>query len=233
MLRLVLVKLAQLAADVPEVHELDINPLIADETGVLALDVRIAVAPAVAMFKGAGHSRMAIRPYPSESERHLVLADDWQIFVRPIRPEDEALVRSFFAKVTREDLRLRFFGPVAAFSHAFIVRLTQLDYARAIAFVALDEASEEMIGSVRLHADANYETAEYAILLRSDLKGHGLGWALMETMLAYARAEGLKRVYGQILRENTVMLKMCAELGFAVTDDPDDTNIRVASLELA
>jgi acetyltransferase len=119
---------------------------------------------------------------------------------------------------------------VKEISHPFIARLTQLDYARAIAFVAVDEASGEMIGGVRLHADANYETGEYAILLRSDLKGRGLGWKLMELIIEYARAEGLKRIEGQILRENAVMLRMCAELGFRIEDDPSDGHIRIASL---
>jgi acetyltransferase len=229
---LVLVRLGQLAADVPELRELDINPLLADETGVLALDMRIAVAPAAPKFKGRGHPRFAVRPYPGEWERHIVLGEDWRVFVRPIRPEDEALLRGFFARVTAEDLRLRFFAPVRDLSHVFIARLTQLDYARANAFVAIDEASGEMIGSVRLHADANYERAEYAVIVRSDLKGHGLGWALMALMLDYARAEGLRFIEGQVLRENTAMLKLCAELGFTIANDPDDPNIRIASLAL-
>lgn len=229
---LVLVRLAQLAADVPELRELDINPLLADETGVLALDMRIAVAPAEAIFKGRGHPRFAVRPYPGEWERHLVVGDGWRIFVRPIRPEDESLVRNFFAHVTPEDLRLRFFAPVKDLSHVFIARLTQLDYARANAFIAIDEASAEMVGGVRLHADADYERAEFAVIVRSDLKERGLGWALMSLMLDYARAEGLRHVVGQVLRENTVMLKMCGELGFTIAADPDDPNIRIASIAL-
>ena len=229
---LVLVRLAQLAADLPELRELDINPLLADEAGVLALDMRIAVAPSEAKFKGRGHPRFAVRPYPSEWERHFMLPDGRRVFVRPIRPEDEALVREFFAHVTPEDLRLRFFAPVRDLSHVFIARLTQLDYARAIAFIAIDETGGEMIGSVRLHADANYERAEYAVIVRSDMKGHGLGWALMALMLDYARAEGIRHVEGQVLRDNTAMLKMCAELGFTIADDPGDPGIRVASLTL-
>jgi len=229
---LTLVKLAQLAADLPEVREIDINPLLADHSGVIALDARVAVAPVEAKFKGPGHPRFAVRPYPKEWERNLVLADGGRVFVRPVRPEDEEIFRKFFARVTPEDLRLRFFAPVRDFSHAFIARLTQLDYARAIAFVALDE-SGDMLGAVRLHADANYEKAEYAILLRSDLKGRGLGWALMEMIIDYARGEGLKRIDGQILRENTVMLRMCRELGFSIEDDPADANICRARLALA
>ena len=89
-----------------------------------------------------------------------------------------------------------------------------------------------MIGGVRLHADANYERAEFAVIVRSDLKERGLGWALMSLMLDYARAEGLRHVEGQVLRENTAMLKMCGELGFTITADPDDPNIRIASIAL-
>jgi len=228
-LALVLVRLAQLAADVPELRELDINPLLADETGVLAVDMRIAIAPDGRSDRGHGHPRFAVRPYPSEWERHVTLADGRPLFIRPIRPEDVALVRAFFAHVTAEDLRLRFFAPVKDFSHVFLARFTQLDYARSIALVAIDEANGEMLGSVRLHADANYERAEYAVLVRSDAKGQGVGWLLMSMMLEYARADGLRFVEGQVLRENTVMLAMCRELGFAIADDPGDPNILLVS----
>ncbi|HTM96143.1 MAG TPA: GNAT family N-acetyltransferase, partial [Croceibacterium sp.] len=94
--------------------------------------------------------------------------------------------------VTMHDLRLRFFAPMKEFSHEFIARLTQLDYARAMAFVAFDEASDEPVGVVRIHSDSIYESGEYAILLRSDLKGRGLGWTLMQLIIEYARSEGLK-----------------------------------------
>ena len=228
---LVLVKLAQLAADLPEVRELDINPLLADETGVMSLDARVSIAPVESKLKGAGHPRFAVRPYPSEWERRIALSDGSEIFVRPVRPDDEPMFHRFFEHVSQEDLRLRFFAPVRTFSHTFIARLTQIDYARAMAFVALDETGE-MLGAVRLHSDANGETAEYAILLRSDLKGRGLGWKLMELMISYARSAGLKRIEGQILRENTVMLRMCTELGFQVGDDPEERDMCHVTLTL-
>ena len=230
---LVLVKLAQLIADVPEIHELDINPLIADDKGVLVLDARVAVAKVVPKFAGRGHPRLAIRSYPKEWERRICIGDNWRLSIRPVRPEDENLVRAFFERVSPDDLRLRFFAPVKEFSHIFIARLTQLDYARAIAFVAIDEANNEMVGGVRLHADANYDTGEYAILLRSDVKGRGLGWRLMKLMIEYAQAEGLKSVKGQILRENSAMLRMCREFGFNIVDDPDDPGSCVAVLTLS
>jgi RimJ/RimL family protein N-acetyltransferase len=165
-------------------------------------------------------------------QRHLVLGDGWRIFVRPISPDDEFRVRDLLAHVSMEDLRLRFFDSIKEFSHQFIARLTQLDYARAMAFVAIDEASGETLGVVRLHTDLNHEADEYAILLRSDLKGRGLGWALMQLIIEYAKSEGLRRIYGQILKENSVMLKMCRELGFKVTTDAEDRGVYDVTLDL-
>jgi acetyltransferase len=231
---LVLVKLAQLAADLPEVRELDLNPLLADEKGIIALDARIAVA-AVDRTRRApsGHPRFVVRPYPKEWERHTVLKDGTTIFIRPVRPEDEPLYGPFFDAVIASDLRLRFFAPVKDRSHAFIARFTQIDYARAMAFIAIEEASGRMLGVVRLHANANYDTAEYAVLVRSDLKGRGLGWILMQLMIEYARSEGLRVIEGQVLAENTTMLRMCAELGFRIAPDPRDANICVVTLPVA
>jgi acetyltransferase len=229
---LVLVKLAQLAADLPEVRELDINPFLADHDGVIAVDARVAVAK-VEGRKGRGHPRFAVRPYPREWERTVTIRDGRQLFVRPVRPEDEELFVEFLKRVTDEDLRLRFFAPVRDFSHAFLARLIQIDYARAIAFVALDLGTGEMMGVVRLHADANHETAEYAILLRSDLKGIGLGWELMRLMIEWAKAEGLSTVEGQVLRENAIMLDICRGLGFAIRPDPGDPDIRIVTLPIA
>ncbi|WP_243373136.1 bifunctional acetate--CoA ligase family protein/GNAT family N-acetyltransferase [Microvirga solisilvae] len=228
---LTLVKLAQLAADLPDVRELDINPLLADDTGVIAVDARVLVSPEVR--KGSVHPRFAVRPYPKEWERTIALRNGRSAFVRPVRPEDEERFREFFEKITPEDLRLRFFAPVRDFSHTFLARLTQLDYARAIAFVAFDQETGEMMGAVRVHADANHETGEYGILLRSDLKGLGLGWALMRLMIEWAKVEGLREVEGQVLRENTTMLDMCRSLGFSVRVDPDDAELRLVTLPIA
>jgi RimJ/RimL family protein N-acetyltransferase len=165
-------------------------------------------------------------------QRHLVLGDDWRIFIRPIRPDDEFRVRDLLAHVSKQDLRLRFFDSIKEFSHQFIARLTQLDYARAMAFIAIDEASRETLGVVRLHADSSHEAGEYAILLRSDLKGRGLGWVLMQMIIEYAKSEGLRRIDGQILKENSVMVKMCRELGFKVTTDTEDRGVYVVTLDL-
>jgi acetyltransferase len=219
---LTLVKIAQMAADLPEIDELDINPLLADENGVLALDARVAVS---AKDMKQGHSHLAIRPYPSDWERSLSLPCGLSFLVRPVRPDDEPLFQPFFKQVSAEDLRLRFFAPVKEFGHAFLARLTQIDYARSMAFLALDSATGEMLGVVRLHADANHEAAEYAILVRSDLKGRGLGWRLMQLILEYAKADGITHVFGEVLRDNIGMLRMCRELGFVVSPDVTDPDL--------
>jgi acetyltransferase len=229
---LVLVKLAQMAADIPAIRELDVNPLLADEAGVLAVDARVAVGLVARKFGGAGPANFAVRAYPSQWQRHLEVKDGWRIMARPIRPEDEPLIHEFLRHVTSQDLRLRFFASMKEFSHEFIARLTQLDYARAMAFVAFDEATNEMVGVVRLHSDSIYETGEYAILLRSDLKGRGLGWALMQLIIEYARSEGLKAISGDVLQENTTMLTMCRDLGFEVKADPVERGICNVKLRL-
>jgi len=227
---LTLVKLSQMAAECPEIHELDINPLLADDKGVLALDARVAIRKPPRLF--AGQTRFAVRPYPSQWEGQLVLRNNLPIAVRPMRPEDEPAIVKFLEHVCAEDLRLRFFHAVKEFSHQFVARLTQLDYARAMAFVALDIVTGQVMGVSQIHLDSRYESAEYAILVRSDLKGNGLGWALMQLLIDYATAEGLKSLCGEVLTENATMVAMCRELGFSVKADPRDAGIELVSLDL-
>jgi RimJ/RimL family protein N-acetyltransferase len=163
---------------------------------------------------------------------HDVLPDGTRVLVRPLKPDDAALYPEFIAHVTLEDSRLRFFVAVRALSDERISELTHLDYARAMAFIAIDEATGRMLGVVRLHLDDDRKGGEYAVIVRSELKGHGLGWLLMRRMIDYARAIGLGCVHGQVLAENTTMLRMCAELGFRIEDDPKEERIKVVTLEL-
>ena len=233
---LTLVKLAQLAADIPEIREIDLNPMVADETGIMVLDARVAVAEAKLdgrIGHASRHPRFAIRPYPREWERHEKLKDGTPLFIRPVRPEDEPLYPAFLQEVTPEDLRLRFFAPIREFSHAFMARFTQVDYARAMAFVAIHEVSGQIFGVSRLHVMSRSDTAEYAVLVRSNLKGRGLGWVLMQTLIDYARNEGIGALQGDVLAENFTMLKMCAELGFDISESPEDTNIRRVQLTIS
>jgi RimJ/RimL family protein N-acetyltransferase len=171
--------------------------------------------------------------YPQEWERHFALADGRAIFVRPVRPEDESLYGPFVAAVSAEDARLRFLGPVRDFSRAVLARFTQLDYARAMAFIGLDEQTGEMLGVARLHTVADDDkTAEYAIIVRSDMKGHGLGWLLMQLIIEYARSKNYQTVLGRVLHENMAMLRMCKELGFHIAMDPDEPPVSIVTLAL-
>jgi RimJ/RimL family protein N-acetyltransferase len=172
------------------------------------------------------------RPNSPNWPRHLVLHGGWRVFVRPMSQEDGLLVRDLLGHVSKEDLRLRFFDSIKEFSDQFIVKLTDMDRLGAIAFVAFDEVGNETLGVVWLYCDSIHETGEYAILLRSDLKGRGLGWALMQLIIEYAKSEGLKQISGQILHENTVMLKMCRELGFRVVTDAEDRGVCDVTLTL-
>jgi RimJ/RimL family protein N-acetyltransferase len=174
-----------------------------------------------------------MKPYPKEWERHDVLRDGTRVFVRPLKPEDAELYPDFLSDVTSEDLRLRFFAPIKELSPELIDRLTHLDYAKAMAFIAIEEQTGRMLGVARLHYDPDGKAGEYAVLVRSHLKTHGLGWLLMHRMIEYAQAEGLARIHGQVLAENTTMLAMCAELGFAIADDPLEPGVKVVTLDLS
>lgn len=223
-----LVRLSYLVARHPEIREIDINPLLADETGVIALDARVRVEDETL----SPRVPMALRPYPSEWIKDMEVEGLGHIRVRPIRPEDEPLYDDFFPRLTPEDQRLRFFSARPDLSRKFLARLTQIDYAREMAFVALSRDTGELLGVSRFIADPDYTRGEYAVLVRSDLKGRGLGWQLMQHLIAYARAEGLEQLFGSVLAENTTMLKMCAELGFSIQAEPDDPSVRQVVLDL-
>jgi acetyltransferase len=224
---LTLVKLSQLACDLDEVQELEINPLLADGNGVVALDARarIAALPASA----ARGRRLAIRPYPRELEVTEELAGLGTVLLRPIWPEDAPLLDEFFNRLSREDIRLRFFTPIHEMSPSLRARLTQIDYDREMAFVLLFEQS--IIGVARLAADPDNRAAEFAVAVRSDLKGKGLGWHLMARLIDYAKARGIATLFGEVLRENTTMITMCTELGF-VLGPCDRAGVVRASLNL-
>lgn len=170
--------------------------------------------------------------YPTQWERTLVLRDGSRIFVRPIKPSDEPQIKWLLEHTARQDLRFRFFSTMKVFTHAFLTTLTQLDYSREMAFVAFDVDGNEILGVVRLHSDDLHLTGEFAILLRSDSKGRGLGWALMNLMIEYGRSEGLAKITGQVLGGNRAMLAMCRDLGFRVRINPEERNVYETTLTL-
>ncbi len=226
-----LVKLSQMIADFEEIAELDINPLLVDEAGVIALDARVVLRPA-----GEGpRQRFAIRPYPNELEHVAHSRSGSSFFLRPIRPEDEPGIVDMIARSDPEDVRLRFFAPMKRIGHAFAARLTQIDYRREMAFVAtrVGETQEEILGVARLVADPNEEDAEFGIMVRSDQKGRGLGWLLMDTILDYAKRRGLAKVHGEVLAENRAMLSMAEILGFVQSRHPEDMALRRVEVDIA
>ncbi len=207
-----LVALGRIVSELAEVVELDVNPLLADEHGVLALDARMRVARA----RGPGAERLAIRPYPRELEEEVALSDGSRVRVRPIRPEDEPAQREFLQRLEPGDVRFRFFSMIREMPHSQLARYTQIDYDREMAFVATreEEGRERTLGVVRAISDPDGVTAEFAIVVRSDLKGLGLGHALLETLIRYCRARGTRELVGQVLPDNRRMLELAHALGF-------------------
>lgn len=227
---LALVQLSELVIDIPEIVEVDINPLLVDENGVLALDGRIRVAAGRADTR----DRMAIRPYPSELEETLTLETGRELMVRPIRPEDEPEHREFISKLKPKDIRFRFFGQVKSLPHTQLARFTQIDYDREMAFIISGEGSErkpETLGVVRTVTDPNNEYSEFAIVIRSDMTGHGLGKALLRKMINYCRQRKTEFMVGQILENNEAMLELAKSLGFSLQEIPGEEVIE-ARLDL-
>jgi RimJ/RimL family protein N-acetyltransferase len=164
------------------------------------------------------------------SEAHLTLRDGTPVLIRRLVAEDAALYPDFLSDVMADDLRLRFFGAMREVSPELLDKLIHYDPVCAMAFIAIDEQSQKMLGVVRLHDDTSGESAEFAILVRSRLKDHGVGWLLMKHMIEFSRHKDLKTVRGQVLSENSAMLEMCAELGFHIANDPDDPGVKTVTL---
>jgi len=229
-LYLALVKLSQLVVDFPELREIDVNPLLADPAGVIALDARILVAAEAP----PAYSHLAIRPYPNALAREIVLGDGERLLLRPIRPEDEPQHRAFLERVAPEDLRLRFFRNVNRFTHEQLASFAQIDYDREMALLAVRAPAAgagECLGVARAVTDANNEQAEFAVLVRSDQKGRGLATTLMRALIDYQRSRGTRRLIGLVLPGNAAMNGLARKLGFQVGFDLDEHLVR-CTLEL-
>ena len=219
-----LVRVAQLVADIPEINEIDINPLLSDDQGVLALDARIRVSKTDVR----GSSRLAIRPYPKELEE-LVDVDGVELLLRPIRPEDQPMHKAFLDELDPKDIRFRFFGSIRDFPHSQLARLTQIDYDREMAFIAVDSTSKDphTVGVVRIVCDPDNEEAEFAIIVHSKVKRRGLGRLLMNKMIGYSRNRGTRYLVGEVLANNRSMLSLATSLGFETTRTSDGSVVQV------
>ena len=223
-----LIGVSQLALDFPAIVATDVNPLLADAEGAVALDARIEIDPARAAETGPA-PELAVRPYPAGWEREIVAGGE-TYRVRPMRPSDANLYPDFLARVTADDLRLRFLVPTRTLSAETIVRLSQLDYDREIAFVAL-EPDGALAAIVCFSADPDHETAEYGVWCAATC-GRGLGTAMMRLLIEFARADGLRQLTGLVLRENTEMLDVASGLGFETVEGEADAGIVKIALAL-
>jgi len=221
---------SQLLADVPEIAELDINPLIVNHEGAIALDARVRVSSK----QPAGAARFAIRPYPAE----LIETLDWrgqQLTLRPIRPEDEQRHRAFLESLTQDDIRMRLFYSRRTLERSELARLVQIDYTREMAFIATirgPDGQEQTIGVARALADPDNIGAEFGIIVRPEMKGTGLGRILMDKLIAYQRAAGTQHLTAVVLTENQRMRQLGKTLGFTEQITPHITDTQELTLQL-
>lgn len=211
----VLRRLGEMACDLGEIAELDINPLLADADGVIALDARVVIK-----LRRAGQAPdLAIRPYPRELESRIALDDGTDLRLRPIRPQDAGALAAMLRRADPADLRMRFFAAMGPGEPALAGRLAQPDYDRELTLIALPvtqtpDKAPPILGIARLASDPDHETAELAVMARSDMKARGLGTRLMEAAIGQARAQGFKHLFCDILADNRPMLDLVEGFGF-------------------
>jgi acetyltransferase len=229
-LEMVLVRFSQLVADFLEIQEIDVNPLLAAQGRVVALDARVLLCPPDVP---AERPRLAIRPYPNQYTAPFRLQDGTEVTVRAIRPEDERLLIALHASHSEHTIRMRFFSMVKTLSRESLIRLCHLDYERELALVAVhgSGAGASILGVSRFYLHPETESAEFALVVGDAWQGKGLGRHLMERLIAVARERHVRRLIGFVLRENDAMLRLVKGLGFAV-GATDDSAVVEASLDL-
>ena len=228
----VLLAVSTMVCELPWLRELDINPLLVDDTGVLALDARVVVGDAPAAARPYAH--MAIHPYPANLRSTWHAPNGVPITIRPIRPEDAELEREFVTRLSPDTRYLRFMGSLKELSPAMLARFTQVDYDREMALIAtVEEAGRErQIAVCRYVINADGNSCEFAIVVAEAWQGLGLGRHLMLRLIEIARERGIRRMTGDILAANVGMLEMAARLGFVIGDAPEMPSVKQASLAL-
>ena len=230
-----IVSLSQLLTDIDEVASIELNPLHVEATGVVALKAQIGLTR---RDRHQGYRRFAIRPYPKELERTQAWGTQ-SLLIRPIRPEDEAALSELLTSLDPNDARMRFFGAMRELPRSQLARFTQIDYDREMALVATlapelspdgSQAADHFLGEVRVVADPDNHTADFAIVVRSDIKGKGLGRLLMESIVDYARHRGITLLRGETFAENLRMQRLAQELGFTLA--PGDAGTIALKLDL-
>jgi acetyltransferase len=229
----VLLRVSEMVCELPQLEEFEINPLIADESGAVAVDARAVVREAQAMRSRYAH--MAIHPYPTELVAKWELSDGTVVENRPIRPEDAEMEQEFVRNLSDRSRYSRFMNSVRELTPAMLTRFTQIDYDREMAFVAVrnEQGKDEEIAVARYVTNPDGRTCEFAVAVADAWQGKGLGRRMLETIIAVARSRGLEVMIGHILATNESMLRLCAKLGFRISDHPEDSAVRRATLDLA
>lgn len=223
----VLDALSAMVVDLPDLAELDINPLLVDAHGAVALDARVRLTQ-----EPQASSQLSIRPAPMQWSAELVARTGRRFHVRPVRPDDEARLAEFFEHVSPDDLRFRFLSGVTEVRHDQLAAMTRVDYRRTITFLAFDEDNETVIATAMLAAEPDRARAEIALATRQELKNSGISWSLLEHVLRYAKAERIGKIEAIEYADHESALQMERELGFTIASDPDDPTIRIATLAL-
>ncbi|NOG55657.1 MAG: bifunctional acetate--CoA ligase family protein/GNAT family N-acetyltransferase [Planctomycetes bacterium] len=230
-----LMRVSYLVADYPEIKELDINPLIVKQDGVVALDARVVIDRSLVTEPGRPYQHLAIRPYPDQYVRNITLSDGERVKLRPIKPEDEPMWHDLLASCSEGSLWFRFRHLFKKTTHQMASRYCFIDYDREMAIVSEMETADGnrvLSGVVRLVADADHESAEYAVLIGDPWQGRGLGSAMTDYILDIARQWGVKRLYAETTSDNARMIGMFRNRGFEVKHSKDDDTLVLADLKL-
>jgi len=228
----VLLRVSEMVCELPGIEELDINPLIVDETGAIAVDARAIVRDPRPMRSRYAH--LAIHPYPAELVTEWEFADGTSIRLRPIRPEDAQMEQEFVRGLSEDSRYFRFMNTVRELTPGMLARFTQIDYDREMAFVAVrDEGGRETEMAVARYAtNPDGQTCEFAIVVADSWQCKGLGRRMLELLIEVARARGLRAMVGHVLAGNQGMLTLCSRLGFRISEHPEDAALMRATLVL-
>jgi acetyltransferase len=224
----ILLRVSAMACELPYVRELDINPLIADEEGAMAVDARVVVDYYTMTSDRYGH--MATYPYPSHLASRYQLPDGQDIVIRPIRPEDAEIEDTFVRNLSPESKYFRFMQSLQELTPEMLVRFTQIDYDREMAFIATTELNgkEAEIAVGRYLTNPDGDSCEFAIVVGDDWRRKGIGTRIMMALMEVAKSKGLRTMEGEILSQNSKMLSLARKLGFAVRPVADDPTLQHA-----